>query len=90
MGDGEFSDGLGKTCGKRGWVDGFEVAESDGAFLLLMGGGSVSLKSYGLMVGDVEVVTGQVTDCDASGTDQIQGVAFVMSWKIDVLGDVEE
>ena len=33
MGDGEFSDGLRKTCGKRGWVNGFEVAESDGAFL---------------------------------------------------------
>ena len=37
----------------------------------------MSLKSNGQMVGDVEVVTGQVTDCDASGTDQIQGVAFV-------------
>ena len=90
MGDGEFRDGLRKTCGERGWVDGLEVAESDCAFLLLVGGGSVSLKSNGQMVRDVEVVTGQVTDSDASGTDQIQGVAFVMGWKIDVLGDVEE
>ena len=90
MGDGEFRDGLRKTCGERGWVDGLEGAESDAAFLLLRGGGSVSLKSNGQMVGDVEVVTGQVTDSDASGTDQIQGVAFVMGWKIDVLGDVEE
>ena len=47
----------------------------------------MSLKSNGQMVRVVKVVTGQVTDGDARGTDQIQGVAFFMGWKIDVLGD---
>ena len=43
----------------------------------------MSLKSNGQVVGDVEVVNGQVIDSDASGTDQIQGVAFVMGWVIE-------
>lgn len=41
------------------------------------------------MIGDGEVIGGQVADGDASGADQVQCVTFFMGGKINMLCDIE-
>lgn len=87
--EGAVRHDVGYTGGERDRADGLEVSEGYCAILFGLGGGNVNVQGDGQMVGDGEVGVGEISDAEASGTDQVQNVSAVVGGKINMLSEVK-